>query len=135
VRAKDAKRPMKIKNALLTVLGFVLLFFAFVGALLPVVPATPFAVAAFSCFYFSPKLRKKLLQMPLLRELLQNYQNRAGLSNKTVLLSFLYIWTGLSVSVALIKIVWVRLMLCAIGIVLTVHILYMTGAKKPARKD
>ena len=75
-----------------------------------------------------------LLWLPVFREHIKNYQNRAGLENKTVLLSLLYIWTGLTVSISLIKTNWICLFLCAVGITLTYHILYMTGAKKPKQK-
>ena len=115
-----------IKRYLLLGAGFVLLLIAFIGAMLPVLPTTPFVLLASACFASaSPRLYQWLANTKFFGEFITNYKTDAGVSskNKVTALGFLYLSLGLSAVLA--DLLHVRLILLAVAIGVTIHLLML----------
>jgi uncharacterized membrane protein YbaN (DUF454 family) len=125
---------MQLKTILLTILGFIFLGLGAIGLLLPVWPTTPFVLLSIACFSSAPRIKARIMKIPLFREHIENYEHRTGLSRKTVFCSLIWLWGMLLLSMALIRTIWVILLLLVVGIAVTSHILWMARAsnrKKP----
>lgn len=114
-----------MKSILLTISGFLLLGVGFVGVFLPLLPTTPFVLAASACFTGNPTLRNKLLRSKFFHEHVTNYQQRTGLKKSTVFISLAVLWGGLSTSMIAMGKLWAVFLLSAVGIAVTVHILWI----------
>ncbi|MEA4970991.1 MAG: YbaN family protein [Candidatus Pelethousia sp.] len=120
---------MRIKTILLTGLGFLFLGLGAIGLLVPVWPTTPFVLLSAACFSSTPRLRAKIMKVPFFREHIENYENRTGLSRKTVAVSLGYLWGMLLLSMLLIRKAWIIGLLCAIGAAVTIHIFCVAKAR------
>lgn len=81
-----------IQRYVFIVLGFLCLALGLLGAFLPILPTTPFALLA--AFFFSkgsPRLHKWLLEQPLLGPLIQNWQRYGVIRLRAKILSTLLI--------------------------------------------
>ena len=125
---------MTLKNRLLILCGFILLAVVAVGIFVPVLPTTPFVLAAAGCFSGSPALRGWLMKSKLFGDYIANYQSRAGLKKRTVTVSLVFLWATLSVSAACIRALWAYILMPLIGIAVTIHILYMARPRNAARR-
>lgn len=114
---------MTLKNILLTAAGYVLLAMAAIGLFLPIWPTTPFALLAVACFSGNPKLQARLLRIRFIREHVENYRNRTGLPRRNLIISLASLWTVLLLSMALSRNPWAILLLSAVGIGVTTHLL------------
>lgn len=120
---------MRLKKFLLTGLGFIFLGLGAVGLLLPVWPTTPFVLLSFACFSSSPRMRAYLMKIAFFREHIENYESRKGLSQKTVRISLIWLWSMLLFSVLLTRTLQISLLLFLIGGAVTCHILWMARSK------
>lgn len=118
-----------MKQVVLTVAGFLLLVIGLIGIVFPIWPTTPFVLAAIACFSGNPGLRGKLLRIKFIRAHYYNYRDRVGLSASNVLLSLIFLWAVLAVSVILTAKLWVALLLLSVGAAVTAHILIMAKPK------
>ena len=120
---------MMLKSRLLIVLGFVLLALGTIGIFLPILPTTPFVLAAAGCFSGSARLTGWLHKSRLFRDYIKNYKERTGLKKRTVIISLLFLWAMLGISVAWTHALWAVILMPCIGTAVTVHILYMARPK------
>lgn len=126
---------MNIKNLFLTLAGFLLLGIGAVGVFVPVLPTTPFVLAASVCLAGNPKTRAWLLKNRFFAEHFTNYRKRTGLKRRTVAISLAFLWGMLLFSVLLIGKLWGTLLLTAVGAAVTAHILCLFRPKPPRTKD
>lgn len=128
---------MRIKNVLLTGLGFICLGMGTIGLLLPIWPTTPFVLLATACFSTSPRIRARIMKYSFFREHVENYENRNGLSRKTVFISLIWLWSMLMLSAVLLMRIWPASLLCVVGIAVTIHLVLMAKPKgvKKEKKD
>lgn len=115
---------------LLTLAGFVLLAIGAFGAFVPILPTTPFVLAASACFTGNPAIRSWLLKSKFFQEHLTNYQQRTGLATQTVTISLGFLWVTLCLSMLAIGALWSVLLLSMVGIAVTIHILCIARPKK-----
>lgn len=111
------------------ILGFVALSLAAVGLFFPVLPTTPFVLLAVGCFSTTPKLRAKVLKIRFVREYYDSYTAGEKLRQKTVATSLVFLWLMLGISMLLTNTLWVVLLLSAVGIAVTTHILWIAGGR------
>lgn len=123
------------KNRLLVILGFLLLGLGAIGIFLPILPTTPFVLAAAGCFSSNKRLSAWLQKSKFFSDYLTNYRERTGLKKSTVIISLLFLWIMLGLSIVLLKALWASILLPLIGIAVTVHILYMSLPRKTARRS
>ncbi len=110
-------------------LGFLFLALAAIGLLLPIWPTTPFVLLSVGCFSSTPKLKKQLMRIPFFREYYESYTAGHGLRRKTVLCSLIFLWGMLLVSSLVMWKLWVMLLMIPIGLVVTVHILWIAKGR------
>ena len=70
-----------------------------------------------------------MMRVPFFNQHIQNYQNRTGLSRKTVVVSLLFLWGMLLLSGLLVKTFWVIALLFLVGVAVTTHILWVARPK------
>lgn len=119
----ERKRKYLLKK-LLVLSGFIFLGFGIMGMFLPVLPTTPFLLLTAYCFLKSNKgLYDKLLAHKVLGPYITNFIKHKTISkrHKAYILSTLWLTIGLSIY--LVSILWVRLLLLAIAIGVSIHIL------------
>lgn len=121
---------MKIKHILLCCAGFFLLILGIIGAFLPVLPTTPFVLAASGCFASTPKIYNRMMRIPFFKDHIQNYRDKQGLSRKTVTVSLAFLWGMLLLSALHIGKIWSVIIFGLIGTTVTIHILWMAKARK-----
>ncbi|MFT3982768.1 MAG: YbaN family protein [Lachnospiraceae bacterium] len=120
---------MRIRIIFLTIIGFLFLIIGAIGVFLPVLPTTPFVIVGTGCLAGTPKLQAKILRIPFFREYIENYQNRKGLSRKTLIKSLCFLWGMLILSMILTGKLWLILLLTFIGTCVTIHIILIAKPK------
>lgn len=120
---------MQFKIILFTLLGFIFLILGAIGVLLPLLPTTPFVLVSVACFSSTPKIKAWVIKNSFFKEHIENYEQRLGLSTKTVLISLSWLWGMLIISMIILKTIWFILLLVFIGVAVTIHILWITNSK------
>ncbi len=106
-----------------------------VGIFLPLLPTTPFLLAAAGCFAgSSPRLRDWLLRYPYLRHYMENYRSGGGVPVRTKVVSLVFLWGTLVISAFLNDALWYRGVLLTVGIAVSAHVL-MLGTRKRNAKE
>lgn len=126
---------MHIHTLLLSGFGIIFLLLGAIGAFIPVFPTTPFVLLGIACLGGTPKLRNQVLKIKLFREYFENFQNRKGLSKQTVTTSLVWLWGMMFLSIFITKKLWLALLLIAIGLCVTVHILHMARPKRGMKNE
>ena len=68
-----------LSRQMLHVLGWMFIGLAILGALLPLLPTTPFLILASSCFMrSSPRMHQRLLSMPVWGQVLRDWDQHRG---------------------------------------------------------
>ena len=121
---------MKIKKAILTVLGFLLIALGAVGVAIPVLPTTPFILLAALCFSISSrKLHDWLSQNRVFGQYIENYRTKQGISIWLKTASIVFLWTGLIISMIIVRTVWIYIVLGLVGVGVTIHLLLIKTKK------
>ena len=121
---------MTLKQRFLVFAGFLLLGVGIGGVFLPLIPTTPFILAAFFCFAKNPRLRAWILKSKILSDYITNYRERTGLKKRTVVISLVLLWSMLAVSIFFARALWAYVLLPCVGAAVTAHILFMTRQSK-----
>jgi len=122
---------MKLKNLILTALGFILLGLGAVGVALPVLPTTPFVLLAAVCFSASNrKISAWLQRNRVFGPYIENYRTKQGIKLSLKIGSIAFLWTGLSVSMIMVQKTWVYIVLGIVGAGVTIHLLLIKTKKE-----
>ncbi|HSL90614.1 MAG TPA: YbaN family protein [Ignavibacteriaceae bacterium] len=105
--------------------GFLLVGIGVLGIFLPILPTTIFLILASACFMkSSPKANEWLRNNRFLGAYLRNYQDKTGLTVTAKVLNIGLLWISISLSAYfLTDELYIRLMLLAIAIGVTIHLL------------
>lgn len=121
-----------MRASLLTALGLLCLGIGAVGALIPVLPTTPFVLLAAGCFGgSSPRLYGWLAQTRSFGPFLENYKSGGGVPRRVKVRSLAFLWGMLLLSVLLTRSVHLALFLALVGMAVTAHILLIKTSKSP----
>lgn len=113
-------------RALLIGLGWIAVGFGIAGAVLPLMPATPFFLIAAWCFArSSPRFHDWLVAHPVFGQLIAAYRERKGMTARYKALTLLSLWSAIGASAFVVPLTWVRILLAAIALGVTIHILRM----------
>lgn len=111
-------------NYLLIILGAVSLGLGVTGMFLPVLPTTPFLLLTAWCWLKgSPRLYAWLMSQPRLGPYIRDFQEYRCISRKVKVISVSTLWVTVTVSIVLVHPLWLRILLAAIAVGVTVHIL------------
>ncbi|NLD72846.1 MAG: DUF454 domain-containing protein [Chloroflexi bacterium] len=112
------------KRYALVVAGTLCVVLGAVGVVLPVLPTTPFLLLAAALYArSSPRFYHWLLDTRLLGEYIRNYRSRRGIPLRTKVLVLGFLWATIGYSAWMVVAQgWVRLVLLAIAVGVTVHL-------------
>lgn len=112
----------RIKKYLLLVSGLLFLALGILGALLPILPTTPFLILALSCFAnSSPRFHQMLLNNQWFGAVLQQWEESRSISRASKIKAILVIMLTFSVSIGVLHgELALQLMLLALASVLLV---------------
>ena len=109
-----------IQNHLLIILGWLFVILGFIGAMLPILPTTPFLIVALALFSkSSPRFRQMLLNNAWFGPILKQWEEKKTVSRKIKYKAFFLIVITFSISIAIFDDKFqVQLLLVGIAIVL-----------------
>jgi uncharacterized membrane protein YbaN (DUF454 family) len=97
--AENAEKGIKIIRGIWFVAGTICLALGAIGIVLPILPTTPFLLAAAACYYkSSPKMHKWLLNNKYFGEYIRNYKEGKGIPRKTKATALTVLWVTIGVS-------------------------------------
>lgn len=113
-----------MKRILLISAGVVCLVLGGIGIALPLLPTTPFVLLAAACFSASsPAMYRRLLKHRYFGEYIRNYRSGAGISEAARWKGIGFLWLMLSISAYFVQKLYVWIILAAVGIGVTIHLL------------
>lgn len=112
------------KQTLLLSAGLILVGLAALGALLPILPTTPFLLAAAACFSVAkPEWVDRIEKNRIFGPYIEAYRKNMGISPGRKAFALACLWTVLILTVLYVKKIWLTVVLSAIGIGVTMHLL------------
>lgn len=120
-----------MKKLLLKTLGIISLILAIIGIFLPILPTTPFLLL--SSFLFvrsSDKLYNWLIYHRVFGQYIKDYQLNKTIPLKVKISSLSLLWLTITISaLCFVNIIWVKVLLFAIAIGVSIHILHYKTKK------
>lgn len=125
---------MKLQNGfkkyILIFAGTLFLVIGVIGIFLPLLPTTPLLLLSAYCYLnSSERLYNKLIDSKRLGPYIKNYIKYKSVSLKAKRTALILLWISLSVSIYLIENIYIKLLLGAIGIGVSIHILSLKTLK------
>ena len=122
---------MEIKRLFFFSLGAVLFAVGAIGAVIPVLPTTPFILASFLCFGKSSKRAEKWISNNrYFGSYIENYKTKQGVPLDVKLKSILFLWIGMIASLIIFSHqIYLFILLLIIGAAVTAHILLLKTKK------
>ncbi len=108
----------------LTSAGFLFVGIALVGLFVPLLPTTDFLLLSALCFgRSSPAAYRWLTTNRVFGRYLRNYREHRGATPGTKIWSLVTLWAGLATTFYFIGNLWIGLMLAAVGVGVSIHLL------------
>jgi uncharacterized membrane protein YbaN (DUF454 family) len=122
----DAARSPLIRWALIVV-GTISTALGIAGVLLPLLPTTPFLLLAAACYARSSrKFYVWLLTNPWVGKYIRDWRAGRGVPVRVKAVAVTMLWLALGSSIVFfVPIVWVKLLLAAIGVAVTIHLVLL----------
>jgi uncharacterized protein len=126
----------KAKRTALAFCGTVAVGLGAAGIFLPLLPTTPFLLLAAACFFrSSDRLYNWLIHHKWFGHYIKQYREHKAISRQTKLATLLLLWVTLAFSaLVVLDSVWARILLLAVGIGVTLHVLAMKTLKCSGRE-
>lgn len=125
-----------MKKIIFRILGFTSLILGIIGIIVPILPTTPFLLL--SSYFFlksSERLYNWLINNKILGQYIKDFQIEKSIPLKVKISSISLLWITISTSaIFFIHIIWIKLLLFAIAIGVTIHILHYK-TKKNKKED
>jgi len=114
------------------ILGFTSLTLGIIGIVVPVLPTTPFLLLSSYLFLnSSEKLYNWLRNNKILGQYIKDFQDDKAIPLKVKISSISLLWITISISaIFFVHILWLKLLLFAIAIGVTIHILHYKTKKR-----
>jgi uncharacterized membrane protein YbaN (DUF454 family) len=137
--AEFEKKGQKIIRAIWLIVGLICVGLGAVGMVLPILPTTPFLLAAAACFCkSSPKMYNWLLNNKWFGEYIRNYKEGRGLSLRTKMTSLIVLWITIGVSTVFLLnlllpsqlVLPLQIVMAAVAIGVSIHILKLPTINK-----
>ena len=133
------KQGQKLVRALWLIAGTICVVLGAIGIVLPILPTTPFLLAAAACYYkSSERMHRWLLNNKWLGEYIRNYTEGKGLTKKTKITALIVLWITISFSTVFMLhrllpaplVLPIQLVMMVIAIAVSIHILRLPTFKK-----
>ena len=133
-KAKDPDPVLsagRAKKRLLALCGLLALGLGAIGIFLPLLPTTPFLLLAAACFFrSSPRLYSWLINHKWFGHYIKQYREHRAISRQAKLVTLVLLWGTLAFSsLVALDSIWGRILLLAVGIGVTLHLLAMKTLK------
>lgn len=120
-----------IKKTLLIIAGSISLALGVIGIIVPVLPTTPFLLLSCFCYLRSSKrLYEWLMHHKVFGRYIYNYMTYKAITKKAKMISLMFLWVSLTLSMLLVSNLHTRLLLLAVGIGVSAHLLLMKTIRK-----
>jgi uncharacterized membrane protein YbaN (DUF454 family) len=97
--AKCKEQWQKIVRTLWLIAGTICVLLGAIGLVLPLLPTTPFLLAAAACYFkSSPRMHKWLLNNKWFGEYIRNYTEGKGLTKRTKITALSVLWATIAFS-------------------------------------
>lgn len=114
---------MNLKKIALITIGTIALILGTIGAILPLLPTTPFVLLAAACYgRSSERLHAWLVNTKYFGEFIRHYKDKSGVRKITKIKAISFLWIALIISCFFIDIYWVWGILFIVGASVTTHI-------------
>lgn len=125
------------RTALLELAGTILLAFGIIGIFLPILPTTPFVIAAAFCFSANPRVQSKIVNSPFFGDYIRGWKEKRPIPFRSRVQGILLVWATLTIGmVFFMKEDWLRALLIIVGICVTIHLLTICrGGKGPSERS
>ena len=129
----------KIVKTLWFIAGTICVVLGAIGIVLPILPTTPFLLAAAACYYkSSEKMHRWLLNNKWFGEYIRNYTEGKGLTRKTKITALTVLWITIILSTVFMLnrllpaqlVLPLQLVMIAVAIAVSIHILRLPTFKK-----
>jgi uncharacterized membrane protein YbaN (DUF454 family) len=136
---KCKEQGKKLVKTLWLVAGTVCVVLGAIGIVLPILPTTPFLLAAAACYYkSSPRMHRWLLNNKWFGEYIRNYTEGKGLAKKTKIIALTVLWATIGFSsvfmlgrlLPAVLVLPMQLIMVAVAIAVSVHILRLPTFRK-----
>jgi len=123
------------KKWLFNILGIIYLLIGIINLFIPVLPTSPFLIlASISFARVNPKMKSWLLNNKYLGPYMNVYYNNKGMATAYKIRICTFMWGGMIFAMALIGLLWVYILMAAIGVAITIHILAAKTMQTPTGK-
>lgn len=123
-----------MKIYVLIACGFFLLALGAAGIVIPVLPTTPFVLLAAACFSASsPRTYRMLLRSRFFGPYIEHYRNGGGITKTAKARGIVVLWVLLGLSAVFVAEHWAYVLLGAVGVGVTLHLLLIKT--KPSAPD
>ena len=120
----------------LTSAGFVFVAIALVGIFVPLLPTTDFLLLSALCFgRSSPAAYRWLTTNRLFGRYLLHYREHRGATLGTKIWSIVSLWAGLAITYYLVGNQWIGLVLLAVGVGVSIHLLKLRTLRAPELRE
>ena len=120
---------MSMRKRICFATGWLCVVLGVAGIFLPLLPTTPFLLAAAFCFgESSPRFHRWLTGNRYLNSYLENYRSGCGVPRKIKARSLMFLWGTLAVSALLVHEWWYWGLLAAVGVGVSIHLVMLKGS-------
>jgi len=113
----------RARRAAFFVLGTVMLVLGVIGILVPVLPTTCFLLGAAACYgRSSTRFYNWMYTNRLFGDYLRNYRDHRAMPARVKYGSITLLWVTIGISIALVDILWVRILLLGIAVAVSIHV-------------
>ena len=120
----------RARRLLLTTAGVVCVGLAVAGVFLPLLPTTPLLLLAAACFTrSSPRLERWLMEHPTLGCYIRDYREGRGMPLRAKVSALALLWGTIALSAYLVAIFWVQLVLLAVAVGVSAHLLMIKTSR------
>ena len=114
----------KALRILLMTSGFISVILGVVGAILPVLPTTPFLILAAICFsYSSEKFFNKIITNKYFGKNVKDYLEGRGIPMRAKIAAVSVLWISIGLSAWFIQVLWVKILLPVLAVFISWFIL------------
>lgn len=119
-----------MKKMTLMICGWLLLVLAVMGIVLPILPTTPFVIAAAACFSVGdPQMYRRLETSKVFGPYIEGWRTKQGISAARKASAIATLWVLMGVSIWMTQKLWLTILLLFIAIGVTTHLLLMKTKK------